>query len=92
MADGWYICVTLEDETVPEPMPVDNIKAVVGVDLGLKDFLTTSEGETVPIQQAYRKSQKRLARQQRKLTRKQKGALLNYNMNRCGTGTSLNLR
>ncbi len=74
VADGWYICVTLEDETVPEPMPLDNIKAVVGVDVGLKDFLTTSEGETVPIQQAYRKSQKRLARQQRKLTRKQKGS------------------
>lgn len=73
-ADGWYISITLEDATVPTPIPLDNVKAVVGVDVGLKDFLTTSEGETVPIQQAYRKSQKHIARQQRKLTRKKKGS------------------
>ncbi len=38
--------------------------------LGLKEFLTTSEGETVPVQQHYRRAQLHLARQQRQLSRK----------------------
>ncbi len=70
-ADGWYSCISLEDDTVPEPMPLDEVKTAIGVDVGLKDFLTTSDGETVPIQQTYRKTQSHLARQQRKLARKQ---------------------
>lgn len=73
-ADGWYVSIVLEDATVPTPIPLDNVKAVVGVDVGLKDFLTTSDGEIIPIQQAYRKTQNHLARQQRKLTRKKKGS------------------
>ncbi|MEW5860676.1 MAG: transposase [Cyanobacteriota bacterium] len=73
-ADGWYCCISIEDETVPEPMPLDEVKTGVGVDVGLKEFLTTSEGETVPIQQTYRKTQSHLAHQQRKLARKHKGS------------------
>ncbi len=73
-ADGWYCSISIQDETVPEPIPLDEVKTAIGVDVGLKDFLTTSEGETVPIQQAYRKTQSHLARQQRKLARKQKGS------------------
>jgi putative transposase len=71
-ADGWYCSVSIQDETVPEPMPLDEVKSAVGIDVGLKEFLTTSEGETVPIQQTYRKTQSHLARQQRKLARKEK--------------------
>jgi putative transposase len=33
-ADGWYVAVSLEDDSVPEPKPIDEIKSVVGVDLG----------------------------------------------------------
>ena len=73
-ADGWYCCISMQDETVPEPMPLDEVKTAVGIDVGLKEFLTTSEGETVPIQQTYRKTQSHLARQQRKLARKQKSS------------------
>lgn len=73
-ADGWYCCISIEDETVPEPMPLDEVKTGIGVDVGLKEFLTTSEGEAVPIQQTYRKTQSHLAQQQRKLARKQKGS------------------
>lgn len=73
-ADGWYCCISIQDETVPEPMPLDQVKTAIGIDVGLKEFLTTSEGETVPIQQTYRKTQSHLARQQRKLTRKEKGS------------------
>ena len=73
-ADGWYCCISMQDETVPEPMPLDEVKTAVGIDVGLKEFLTTSEGETVPVQQIYRKTQSHLARQQRKLARKEKGS------------------
>ncbi len=73
-ADGWYCCISMQDETVTEPMPLDQVQTAVGVDVGLKEFLTTSHGETVPIQQTYRKTQSHLARQQRKLARKKGGS------------------
>jgi len=73
-ADGWYCCISMQDETVPELMPLDQVKSAVGIDVGLSEFLTTSEGEAVPIQQTYRKAQSHLARQQRKLARKEKGS------------------
>jgi putative transposase len=37
-ADGWYLCIVIEDASVPSPMPVDDVKSVVGVDVGLKEF------------------------------------------------------
>ncbi len=73
-ADGWYVSLSLEDGTVPEPLPVDAIKSVVGIDVGLEKFLATSDGQAVQIPQFYRKAQKQLARQQRQLSRKQKGS------------------
>jgi putative transposase len=73
-ADGWYCCISMQDETVPEPMPLDKVHTAVGIDVGLKEFLTTSVGKTVSVQQTYRKTQSHLARQQCKLARKQKGS------------------
>jgi putative transposase len=74
-ADGWYVAVSLEDDSVPEPKPIDEIKSVVGVDLGLKSFLVTSEGESVDVQQHYRNTQKHLARQQKRLANKEPGSV-----------------
>jgi putative transposase len=71
-ADGWYVSFSLEDETVPEPLPVEEIKSVVGIDVGLEKFLAASDGQAVEIPQFYRKSQHRLARQQRQLARMEK--------------------
>ncbi len=45
------------DETVPEPKPLDTVKSAVGIDLGLKFFLATSNSEFVPVPQIYRKAQ-----------------------------------
>ncbi len=73
-ADGWYVSLSLEDATVPEPLPVDEVKASVGIDVGLEKFLVTSDGQAVEIPQFYRKSQRRLARQQRQLARMEKGS------------------
>jgi putative transposase len=71
-ADGWYVSLSLEDGTVPELLPVDDIKTVVGIDVGLEKFLATSDSQAVVIPQFYRKSQRQLARQQCKLSRMQK--------------------
>lgn len=45
------------------------------MDVGLKEFLTTSLGEVKSTPQIYRKAQSHLARQQRHLARKEKGSL-----------------
>lgn len=73
-ADGWYLCIVIEDASVPSPMPVDDVKSVVGVDVGLKEFLTTSEGEAVPVQQHYQLAQRHLAHQQCCLSRQKEGS------------------
>ncbi len=46
----------------------------VGVDLGLKDFVTLSTGEKVQPPRYLRKSERRLKIRQRRLSRKQKGS------------------
>jgi putative transposase len=73
-ADGYYVSISAEDSTIPAPRPLDEVKSAVGIDLGLKTFLATSTGEFVPVPQIYRKAQKHLAHQQRKLARKEDGS------------------
>ena len=73
--DGWYVAVSLEDDSVPTPKPVDEIKSAVGIDLGLKSFLVTSNGESVDVQQHYRKTQQHLAGQQKRLAKKKQGSV-----------------
>lgn len=75
-ADGWYVNLSLEDVSVPVST-VDIVATddnTVGIDLGLKEFLVTSQGDAVPIPQYYRKAQKKLAHCQRKLKHKEKGS------------------
>ena len=73
-ADGWYASFSLEDNTVPASLPVDQIKSAAGIDVGLEKFLATSDGQAVQIPQFYRKAQQQLARQQRQLARMEKGS------------------
>ena len=73
-ADGWYVAICVEDDSVPTPKPIDEMRSAVGVDLGLKTFLFTSDGEFVDVQQHYRRTQKHLARQQKRLAKKREGS------------------
>jgi putative transposase len=73
-ADGWYVSFALEDGTVPEILPVEQVVRTVGIDVGLEKFLATSDGEAVAIPQFFRQSQQQLARQQKKLSRMVKGS------------------
>lgn len=73
-ADGYYLTLSLEDKTVPEIKPDFNPDRITGIDVGLKEFLTTSLGETVSIPQQYRKAQKRLRVIQKRVSRRRKGS------------------
>ena len=71
-ADGYHLILSLEDSTVPSVKPDINPDSLVGIDVGLKEFLTTSTGETVAIPQHYRKAQKHLRVVQKRVSRRKK--------------------
>lgn len=54
--------------------PLPGTGAVVGLDMGLKSFAITSDGVEYPNHKYLTKSQKKLARLQRQLSRKSKGS------------------
>jgi putative transposase len=75
-ADGWYLTLSLEDSSVPEPiLSVPTMDNTIGIDVGLKSFLVTDEGEEVVIPQPYRKAEKRLKQLQRSVSRAKKGSV-----------------
>ncbi len=55
------LIICAEDRTVPEIMPVDTINTSTGIDMGLASFLTTAQGQKIPIQQYFRKLEQHLA-------------------------------
>lgn len=57
-----------------EYMQHESTGALVGIDLGLDSFISTSDGQKIEPQKHYRKSEKRLKRLQRKMSRKPKGS------------------
>ncbi|MDY7005801.1 MAG: transposase [Cyanobacteriota bacterium] len=73
-ADGYYVSFSLEDKSIPSLIPTENIKTAIGIDVGLKEFLTTNTGETVSVPKFYRKSQSNLARKQKIVSRKEIGS------------------
>ncbi len=73
-ADGYYVSFSLEDKSIPSLIPTDNIKTGVGIDVGLKEFLTTNTGQTVSVPNFYRRAASNLARKQKKVSRKEIGS------------------
>ena len=73
-ADGYYVTLSILDDTVPSPIPLNSVTNPIGIDLGLKSFLVKSDGSEVVIPQYYRKAQKRLKRAQKAVRRKEKGS------------------
>ena len=74
-ADGhWYALIVCETEPHPEHAPNDCNHPAIGIDVGLKSFLTDSQGHTVENPRFYRTSQKTLRRKQRQLSRRKKGS------------------
>jgi putative transposase len=73
-ADGYYVTLSLQDESVPTISPDIDPDKAVGIDMGLKDFLITSESETVTIPQFARKAEKRKKQLNQTVSRKKKGS------------------
>ncbi|NEO90941.1 MAG: transposase [Moorea sp. SIO3G5] len=70
-ADGYYVqfCVAVE---VKEDLSTTGL--TIGLDVGLKEFYTDSEGHAEPNPRFYRKNEKRLKFYQRRISRKKKGS------------------
>lgn len=71
-ADGkWYVLIVCDLGDSP---PRCTNKPTIGIDMGLKVFLTDSSGGTVANPRYYRKSEKKLRKSQRKMCRGKKGS------------------
>ncbi len=66
----WYAIFQVEDE--PKPLPRTN--KAVGIDVGVKHFLTDSEGRQIENPKFYEKSLERIRTEHKKLSRKKKGS------------------
>lgn len=71
-ADHWYAVFSCELEVAP--VTPSNLPPV-GIDLGLKSFLVTSNGEAIEPPRHYRKAEQKLKKLQRRLSRKKKGSV-----------------
>ena len=68
---GKYFAAIL---TLEQIEPKEKTGAVIGVDLGIKDFAITNEGTTYPNNKYTKKYSKKLATAQKHLSRKKKGS------------------
>ncbi len=72
-ADGhWYALIVCQTEHQHEHLSSTCSHPDIGIDVGLKSFLTDSEGHTIANPRFYRTSQKTLRRKQRQLSRRKK--------------------
>jgi putative transposase len=73
VADKWFVSLHVQIETAPVNVS-ENQADVVGVDLGIKNLATLSNGETVEGSKPLKKLSRRLARMQRHLAKCTKGS------------------
>jgi len=66
----WYAIFQVEDE--PEPLPKTG--KAVGIDVGIKHFLTDTEGRQIKNPRFYERSLERIRVRHKQLSRKQKGS------------------
>ena len=67
----YYLSILIDGNLLREVQQSQNI---VGIDLGIKDFITTSEGETFENRHFKKSVSDRLKKLQKQLSRKQKGS------------------
>ena len=66
----YFVSICCTDVEIPQYLPTG---FVVGVDLGIKDFCITSDGTKIENPKYFAKSERKLAKLQRELSRKTKG-------------------
>ena len=67
----WYVSFAVD---VASPVQLPATGTVAGVDLGIKDFAVTSDGEKIPNPRKLAQRERNLARYQRRLARCQRGS------------------
>ncbi len=70
-ADGWYACISCA-EVPTKPLPPTGKET--GIDVGLKVFLITADGEMVENPHLLRCGEKQLAKAQRRVSKRKKGS------------------
>jgi transposase len=70
-ADGWYVSFSCA-EVPTEPLPETGRET--GIDVGLKVFLITAEGDVVENPRHYRKAEREVKKAQKRVSRKKKGS------------------
>jgi putative transposase len=70
-ADGWYVCFSCAEVPV-QPLP--ETRRETGIDVGLKVFLITADGQMVENPRHYRTAEKHLKKAQQRVARRQKGS------------------
>jgi putative transposase len=70
-ADGWYACESCV-EVPAQPLPLTGQET--GIDVGLKVFLVTAEGDAVENPRHYRRAERELKKAQRRVSRRKKGS------------------
>lgn len=73
-ADGWYISVRLQDDSVPATPRPNEVKTAIGVDLGIAKLASISTGETIPNPRFGQKAERRRKMLHRRAGRKKKGS------------------
>jgi putative transposase len=73
-ADGYYVTLSLEDKTVPTIKPDFDVNNIVGIDVGLIDFIVTSNDERITAPKFLRKAERKLKSAQRRVSRRKKGS------------------
>lgn len=66
----YFVSLCVAEELVPKP----NAGGVIGIDVGLAEFYTDSNGNSVPAPDTLRRYERKLRREQRRLSRKCKGS------------------
>jgi len=67
----WYVSFAVD---VADPGQIPTTRAVVGVDMGIKDLAVTSDGERVANPRHLERKARNLARHQRRMARKTRGS------------------
>ena len=73
-SDGYYVTLSLDDETVPAVKPDFNTDNIVGIDAGLIDFIVTSDNERIAAPKYLRKAEYKLRKAQKRVSRRVKGS------------------
>ena len=73
-ADGYYVTLSLDDKTVPTIKPDFNANNIIGIDVGLIDFIVTSDDERIAAPKFLRKAERKLKSAQRRVSRRNKNS------------------